>query len=159
MSGQDDADSAERERWVPPPDDPDDEWSRRRPLSDPMRIPAPRRHWGDEDWKKILLGYKPGTVDDRLYAWVEDACLYIHHSWSGDRLYEARFERDRRGWHIVEACADHSNGLYPGHYPSGESLELEGLINWVLVNRESPRSWKRRTTYLYYRNRMWRFHN
>src|SRR5215472_14053239 len=68
----------------------------------PETVPPPQRRWTESEWAGICRGHQSRDMDDKWHAFVEDDRLFLHRSWTGRGVYEARFARDGDGWLITE---------------------------------------------------------
>jgi 8-oxo-dGTP diphosphatase len=79
-------------------------------------------------------------MEDHWFAYVEDATLYLHRSWTGFCIFTASFAREANGWVISEAVVTADRDRYPGLGDDREeSRSLETLIDWLLLNVRRPR--------------------
>jgi hypothetical protein len=97
------------------------------PIEQPRRIPLPRRVYTEAEWRRIQYGFVPEVMEEKWFAFVEGDRLYLHRSWTGLGVFEARFERDQDGWRITEAITPAKSPAGYEH-PEDESLYLESLI-------------------------------
>jgi len=72
-------------------------------------------------------------MDDKWNGFVDQDRLYLHRSWTGDRMYEAQFEADGELRRITEAVARNDERYDPMSIES-ESLQLEVIIETVFLN-------------------------
>jgi hypothetical protein len=124
------------------------------PVSAPQDIPAPERHWSDQDWQRIRQGHKSTDMDDKWHAYVEAQRLYLHRSWTGKGIFEAQFLRAAEGWHITSAVVEGDRNAYRRHDDAYESALLEALIDGKLCrvsdgpsHQRMARIWAERGTY------------
>ena len=113
------------------------------PLRSSAPIPPPDRRWSATEWAAIRRGHRSRDMDDRWHAFVEGDRLYLHRSWTGHGVYEARFGEADGGWRITEAlvCADATT--YRRGSDAYESLMLEWVIGGVLLDRWDNQRWQR----------------
>ena len=55
-------------------------------LESSVAIPAPERPWSRPEWERIEAGHLSQEMDDKWHGYVEKDRLYLHRSWTGDRL-------------------------------------------------------------------------
>ena len=59
----------------------------------PAAVPALARLWSDGEWTRVRAGHVAQDMDDKWNAFVERDRLFLHRSWTGRGVYEARFTR------------------------------------------------------------------
>ena len=59
-------------------------------LPHPLTV-LPERVWSAEEWDRIQQGYRSRDMDEKWDVFVEDGVVYLHRSWTGNGIYEARF--------------------------------------------------------------------
>jgi hypothetical protein len=102
-------------------------------MTERRTIPPPRRHWSDEDWKRIKLGQVPMEMENKWFAFVEEGLLHLHRSWTGFEIFEAAFARGWRGWRIKTAAVCDDPDIYKRGRDEKETAFLEQLIDYVLL--------------------------
>ena len=60
-------------------------------IRDPVPIPPPDMLLSRDEMQAIATGYRPVDMIDKWLAFMEDDRLFLHRSWTGDGIYEARF--------------------------------------------------------------------
>lgn len=60
-------------------------------IKEPMAIPPPDLRISLEEMRDIAKGYRPVDMSDKWLAFMEDDRLFLHRSWTGNGIYEARF--------------------------------------------------------------------
>jgi hypothetical protein len=82
-------------------------------------------------------------MDDKWDAFVERDRLFLHRSWSGRGVYEARFTKSEIHWRISEAVVENDRTSYRRASDEAETLGLELIIESVLLQRFHQREWER----------------
>ena len=72
-------------------------------------------------------------MDDKWHGYVEKDRLYLHRSWTGDRLYEAQFQSEGGVQRIIAAVGT-TYERRPAMRPETDSLQLEVIIETVFLN-------------------------
>jgi ribA/ribD-fused uncharacterized protein len=103
------------------------------PVSAPESVRPPARIWTDEEWARIALGYTSQDTDDRWHAFVEADRLFLHRSWTGIGIYEARFTQRAGGWAISELLVAGDRGTYQRRGDAYEAGVVVGLIDQYLL--------------------------
>ena len=96
-------------------------------------IPVPQRLWTQSEWPRIEAGHAARDMDDKWNGYVEDDILHLHRSWTGQLMYEARFESDGDARRIVDATV-RNDQKYVALSPETESVQLEVIIETVFLN-------------------------
>lgn len=71
----------------------------------------PIRVWGDKEWERIKLGYAARDMDEKWDVLVEETVAYLHRSWTGFAVFEARFCAVEGGWRISEALVESASSV------------------------------------------------
>jgi len=101
-------------------------------LESPISIPAPKRPWSEPEWERIEAGHQSQNMNDKWHGYVEKDRLYLHRSWTRDRLYEAQFQSEGRTQRIIAAVgATHERR--PTMRSETDSLQLEVIIETVFL--------------------------
>jgi|SRR6266545_53137 len=113
------------------------------PLAMPEPLPPPPRRWSDAEWAVICRGHRSQDMDDKWHAFVESNRPFLHRSWTGRGVYEARFIRGEDGWSITEllVCGDRST--YRRASDAYEALLVEAIIDGVLLANWDTNAWTR----------------
>lgn len=74
-------------------------------------------------------------MDDKWHAFVEDARLFLHRSWTGRGIYEVQFAHDEAGWFIVELLVSGDREHYRRAGDAYEALFVEVIIDGVLLEQ------------------------
>ena len=112
-------------------------------MASPAAVPALARLWSDGEWTRVRAGHVTQNMDDKWNAFVERDRLFLHRSWTGRGVYEARFTRTDTHWRITEAVVENDPRSYRRGSDETESLCLELIIESVLLHRFRQREWQR----------------
>ncbi|HEX5116946.1 MAG TPA: hypothetical protein VFW65_17280 [Pseudonocardiaceae bacterium] len=112
-----------------------DQYTGLTPVVAPEAVPPSPRRWSDAEWATIRRGRRAHEMDDKWVAFVEDDRLFLHRSWTGFGIYEARFARDDDGWFIAELLVSGDRDTYPRASDSYEALSVEVVIDGVLLGQ------------------------
>jgi hypothetical protein len=107
------------------------DFGRLSPMLSAQVIPPPDRVWSDADWLQIDRGHRSVDMDDKWNALVEGHKLYLHRSWTGRGVYEARFAKVPGGWQIIAAVVEGDRSSYRRHDDTYETALLEALIDGI----------------------------
>ncbi len=110
-----------------------DDFGRRTPVLVAEPTPAPDRVWSDADWQLIGQGHKSADMGDKRNAFAEGHNLYLHRSWTGRGIYEARFSRAPGGRGITAAVVEGDRSSYRRHDDGYEAALPEVLIDGTLL--------------------------
>ena len=102
-------------------------------LESSVAIPAPERPWSQPEWERIEAGHLSQDMDDKWHGYVENDRLYLHRSWTGDRLYEAQFQSEGEVQRIIAAVGT-TYERRSAMRPETDSLQLEVIIETVFLN-------------------------
>lgn len=100
----------------------------------PHSIPPPERQWSDTEWNRIAAGLVPLDMDDRWFVYVEDHTLYVHRSWTGFGIFEARFQRTSSAWFMASAFVSGDPEQYRRSSDAYESLFLLTVIDHLVLH-------------------------
>jgi len=106
---------------------------KRNRLESPVAIPPPKREWSQSEWERIEAGHVAQEMEDKWNGYVDTDRLYLHRSWTGDRVYEAQFQSDGSVRRIIDAVGTKYDRR-PAMRPEADSLQLEVVIETVFLN-------------------------
>lgn len=46
-----------------------------------------------EEYTKLIIGFKPSSMDDKWFVYSQDESIYFHRSWLGHCIYIAKIEK------------------------------------------------------------------
>jgi hypothetical protein len=95
------------------------------PLAD-----LPIRVWSDDEWERIKLGYAARDMDEKWDVLVEAQVVYLHRSWTGFAVFEARFSAVEGGWRISEALVESA----PSRHRCDSARYARVMLELVLSN-------------------------
>ncbi len=109
-------------------------------------LPLPRkrarlaleRSYSPEQYAEIALGFIPREMEDKWFIFLEADRLYLHRSWTGFCLYEARFEQRDGRYHIAEAWVNRSRRQYTETNLTVDTEQLAFLIDRLLLGLSLP---------------------
>lgn len=108
------------------------------PIVRPRPVPAPPGVWTDAQWRRIKAGYQARDMDERWNAEVIGDRLFLHRSWTGLGIFEARFTPGPDGLRITEALVETETSRYRSSSDEFETVQLEAVIRTVLLNEAAP---------------------
>jgi hypothetical protein len=90
-----------------------------------------------EEFEAIGRGFVPENMDDKWFIYLEQDWLYLHRSWTGLCIFQARFERAGNGHRIAEAWVNRDSEQYNSTDASYDAKLLVWLIEYLLLGRET----------------------
>lgn len=93
----------------------------------------PARVWSDDEWERIKLGYAACDMDEKWDVFVEGQVAYLHRSWTGFAVFEAKFSAVQGGWRISEALVESDQFRYRGVSDRYASVLLELVFSNVVL--------------------------
>src|SRR5689334_751037 len=96
-----------------------------------IEMPATRaqlnfeRVFSPEDFARLTFGVIPSSMEEKWFVFFESPWLYLHRSWTGECVYQIRFEQCPGGVGIAEAIARGEADGTGGH---GAGVEAERLM-------------------------------
>ncbi|MBO2447057.1 ADP-ribosylglycohydrolase family protein [Actinomadura barringtoniae] len=105
-----------------------------KPMRSPEPLPAPERVWAPYEWEAIRRGLVPAEMEEKWFAYVEADRLHFHRSWTGYKIFEARFRSVPGGWQIADASVERDKAIYKSDDDgAAESARLHGMIDRLLL--------------------------
>lgn len=102
-------------------------------LSHPLTV-LPERVWSAEEWDRIQRGYRSRGMDEKWDVFVEDGVVYLHRSWTGNGIYEARFAPAAGGgWRIAQAVVEREPERYRGADEEYDCVMLELVLSAIVL--------------------------
>jgi hypothetical protein len=95
------------------------------------------RHFSTTEIKRVKLGIRPESMDDRWFIFYERDRLYIHRSWTGYCTYVVHFNKAGRDY---VACEIHANRNPKQYGVSDDSYDMQmvfWLIDFLLLGRDT----------------------
>jgi hypothetical protein len=77
----------------------------------------------------LKQGVVPRDMDDRWFVFYEAPWLYLHRSWTGNALFQARFEERATGAALVEALVNRDPAQYSEPDLAAAGRYLLGLLD------------------------------
>jgi hypothetical protein len=109
-------------------------------------VPAERvalavdRVYDADEFARIALGHDPCEMEEKWIAFYEEPRLFLHRSWTGQGVYEVRFEPVDGGMRVAEAWTGR-NADAPFGDPAG-ALIL-GILLDAYAGRDVQEAWRR----------------
>ncbi|GLY04265.1 hypothetical protein [Actinoplanes sp. NBRC 101535] len=103
-------------------------------MLEPQRLAdLPARIWSDAEWERIQLGYAARDMDEKWDVLVEGKVTYLHRSWTGFAIFEARFDAVDGGWRISEALTESARSRHRYHSDRYARVMLELVLSSVVL--------------------------
>jgi hypothetical protein len=80
----------------------------------------------------IARGMIPAEMEDKWFMFLEDDWLYLHRSWSGNLIYQVRFEPTSDEYRIAEVWVNRDPSQYTETNEEYEAALLLTLIDWLV---------------------------
>jgi hypothetical protein len=93
----------------------------------------PSRVWSDAEWERIQRGYLAGSMDEKWNVYVEGEVAYLHRSWTGHGICEARFARVEGGWQIASAVVEGDVDRYRHTGDEFDRVVLELVLSAIVL--------------------------
>ncbi|MGW2291359.1 hypothetical protein [Streptomyces phaeochromogenes] len=105
------------------------------PISTPRPVSQlPDRVWTDEDWDRILRGYRARDMDEKWNVFVEGDVLFLHRSWTGRGVYEVSFAPAAgSGRRIASAVVEADGKRYRSMGDEYGCLMMELIISAIVL--------------------------
>jgi hypothetical protein len=103
-----------------------------------IEMPATRAHlnvervFAPEDFARLTFGVIPRSMEEKWFVFFESPWLYLHRSWSGECIYQIRFEQCPGGVGIAEAIARREVGGTGEHSAGGAAGRLMYLLESIV---------------------------
>lgn len=95
---------------------------------------VPERVWSDEDWERIQTGYRARDMDEKWNAFTQQDVVFLHRSWTGHGIYEARFvPADGGGRLIAQAVVEGDPGRYRAADEEYDCVMLELVLSAIVL--------------------------
>lgn len=83
---------------------------------------------------RIRKGFLPAAMEEKWFAWFEEAVLHLHRSWTGFCIYQVRLVKKQDGWRAVSAKVNRNPEQYTETDDEADRNLIAELINGLLVN-------------------------
>ncbi|GAB2617749.1 hypothetical protein GCM10027168_57680 [Streptomyces capparidis] len=94
----------------------------------------PDRLWSDEDWERIRLGCRAGSMDEKWNVFAEGDVVFTHRSWTGHGIHEATFAPlPGGGRRIASAVVEGDSGRYRSKGDEYDCLMLELVLSAIVL--------------------------
>jgi hypothetical protein len=97
-----------------------------------------QRAFTEQEYERVLLGFVPEHMEDKWFMFVEEGTLYVHRSWTGHCIYQAKLSKQGSGYVVTEAFANRDESQYSGSNDSYDEKMLVFLIDHLLLNKKYP---------------------
>lgn len=85
------------------------------------------------DYYRLRLGFVPRDMDDKWYLYFENDCIFIHRSWTGKCVYQARLARAGGGDAVIaEAYVQLDERPGPYHLEEEAARMIELIRGYML---------------------------
>jgi hypothetical protein len=111
------------------------------PLPAQRQAIALERTYSSEEFARLQEGYIPREMEDKWFSFYEEPWLYLHRSWTGYCVYQARFELTASGARPVEMLANRDPQQYRG--TDERDALLLGLLLDGYAGRPTEDGWRR----------------
>lgn len=102
---------------------------------DPLSIRPPGKMWTASEMQRIALGFRPVSMDDKWFLFMEADVLHFIRSWTGHSIFEARFSERSGGWLIEQLTVCGDSARYVRESDDADAQLVERLIEYLLVGR------------------------
>jgi hypothetical protein len=98
------------------------------------------RTYSNEELARLQKGRIPEEMEDKWFIFYEEPWLYLHRSWTGYCVFQARFEATPSGNRVTEALVSRD----PDQYRSTDDVSDVLLLTYLLdhyAGRDSREAW------------------
>ncbi len=103
------------------------DWKATPPPVARKRIEVARSYSGDE-LARIAFGEAPRAMEDKWFIYWDEPWLYVHRSWTGFCIFQARLAADGAEFVTVESWANRD----PDQYREADDARDVALLTWLL---------------------------
>ncbi len=99
------------------------------------------RTYTAEEFEQLRQGNVPEEMEDKWFAFYEAPWFYLHRSWTGFGIYQARFEPSDGGFRIVEVLVNRDPDQYTNEDTPADGLLLAALLDGY-AGRDAESAWE-----------------
>ena len=96
------------------------------------------RRFTEQEFEKISFGVIPQQMEDKWFIFLEDMQLNFHRSWTGQCIYQIRFEKNIKEFIITEAWVNRNQEEYRNTDDDYDVALLSFLIDNFILGKNSP---------------------
>lgn len=97
-----------------------------------------QRTYTAAEMTRIRSGLIPEEMEDKWFVYYEGDTLYLHRSWTGFCIYQARFERRGDEYALVDARVSRDPEQYTSNDDAHDAQLLLYLIDVLLLGQSAP---------------------
>jgi hypothetical protein len=90
------------------------------------------KNYSAEAHSGIARGLIPAAMEDKWFMFLEDDWLYLHRSWTGNLIYQVRFEPVGDEYRIAEVWVNRDPSQYTETNDEYDATLLLRLIDWLV---------------------------
>jgi hypothetical protein len=100
------------------------------------------RTYSNEEFARLQKGRIPEEMEDKWFIFYEEPWLYLHRSWTGYCVFQARFEATPLGNRVAEVFVSRDPEQYRSDNDVADALLLAFLLD-DYAGRDAREAWEK----------------